>query len=100
MEILDWRSRAAIHIAADAFVPLRVGARAAGRPRITLVGAASTVAEDQALVMAFAFASAVVKNELYHAFHAANPSTTMPVYFGRNDAPTADDWKSEPLQFQ
>ena len=45
MEILDWRSRAAVHIAADAFVPLRVGARAAGRPRITLVGAASTVAE-------------------------------------------------------
>mgnify|MGYP001035822014 FL=1 len=99
MEILDWRSRAAVHISADAFVPLRVGARAAGRPRITLVGAASTVAEDQALVMAFAFASPVAKNELYHAFHAANPSTIMPVYFGRNDAPTADDWKSEPLQF-
>ena len=28
MEILDWRSSAAIHIAADAFIPLRVGARA------------------------------------------------------------------------
>ena len=23
----------------------------------------------------------------------------MPVHYGRNDAPTADDWKSEPLQF-
>ena len=30
MDILDWRSRAAIHIAADAFTPLRVGARAPG----------------------------------------------------------------------
>ena len=83
MEILDWRSRAEVYIAAGAFVPLRVGARAAGRPRITLAGAASTVAEDQALVIviAFAFASAVAKNELYHAFHVANPSTIMPVYF-------------------
>ena len=99
MEILDWRSRAAVRTGAGAFIPLRVGARAAGRPRITLVGAASTVAEDQAFVMAFAFASAVAKNELLHAFHAANPSTIMPVFFGRNDAPTPDDWKSEPLQF-
>jgi hypothetical protein len=99
MEILDWRSRVAIHIAADAFIPLRRGPRAPGRQRITLVGAASTLVEDQALVIAFAFASPVAKNELYHAFHAANPSTIMPVFYGRNDAPTADDWKSEPLQF-
>ena len=87
MEILDWRSRAAIHIAGDALIPLRRGPRAPGRTRITLVGAASTVAEDQALVIAFAFASAVTKNELYHAFHAANPPTIMPVYYGRKDAP-------------
>ena len=91
MEILDGRSRAAIHIAADAFIPLRVGARALCRTRITLAGGASSVAEDQTLVMAFAFASNVAKNDLYHAFRAANPSTSMPVYYGRNDAPTADD---------
>ena len=67
MEILDWRSRAAIHIAGDSFIPLRRGPRAPGRQRITLVGAASTLVEDQALVIAFAFASPVAKNELYHA---------------------------------
>ena len=50
MEILEWRSRAAVNISVDASIPLGVGAGPGrgGRNRAALVGGASSAAEDQA----------------------------------------------------
>ena len=48
MDILEWRSRAAVNIAVDASFPLRDGAGPGrgGRNRATLVGGASSAAQD------------------------------------------------------